>query len=163
MLGEVGARTEVVPPRTERRTPPRSPRGVCFSSRRSSRTARLRIVTCHANQQALLRCARRRQPSEVSRWPAINFDPAKCPLPHLNGMTCLRKTRFPIGSPGTVGWRLVLGDYLRPKNHRSRSRPHGGTSPRAGPGGCGVSCGPRTPGYRGTLKTTTPRSSTTEI
>jgi putative ABC transport system substrate-binding protein len=31
------------------------------------------------------------------------------------------------------GWRLVLGGYLRPKNHRSQSRPHEYPSPRAGP------------------------------
>jgi hypothetical protein len=60
---------------------------------------------------------------------------------------------------------------VRPKNRRPRCCPHEGTSPCAGTEGCEILPGPRefhailrrSQGYSGTLKTTTPRSSTTEM
>jgi hypothetical protein len=58
-----------------------------------------------------------------------------------------------------------LGAYLQRKNHRARSRPHEGTSPRPGRGCSSIPRGPaarefhatlrRSQSYRGTLKATT--------
>jgi hypothetical protein len=71
------------------------------------------------------------------------------------------------GSAGDWYWEVISDQKIE------RGLAHEGTSPRAGPEGCGIPCGSAARGahatlrksraYRGTLKTTRPRSSTTEM
>jgi hypothetical protein len=73
------------------------------------------------------------------------------------------------GSAGDWYWEVISDRKIIDRG----LDPHEGASPRAGPEGCGIPRGSaargfhatfrRSQGYRGTLKTMTPRSSTTEI